>query len=209
METLQVNTLSRPYCIHVFKEELQTEAETFAQKHLSSLKAEKHLILTDENVYRLYEKTIEELVKNLGAEILIIPSGEKQKSLRRAKKIYTFLLEKGFHRNSLLIALGGGVIGDLGGFIASTYLRGIPFVQIPTTLLAQVDSSVGGKVAVNHPLCKNSIGSFYQPSGVFTFLPFLNTLPAREFRCGLAEVVKYGVIRDRDFFFYLLEKQTV
>ncbi len=138
-------------------------------------------------------------------ERIIVPEGEEHKNLDTYRQIMTSLIEAGFDRQSGLIALGGGVIGDLTGFVAATYLRGVPFIQVPTSLLAQVDSSVGGKTGVNHPLGKNLIGAFYQPRAVLIDVETLTTLPAREFRAGMAEVVKYGVIRDRDFFDWLAD----
>jgi 3-dehydroquinate synthase len=132
-----------------------------------------------------------------------IPDGESHKTLDWANHIYTALLMNGFDRTSCLVALGGGVIGDLTGFAAATYMRGVPFVQVPTTLLAMVDSSVGGKTGVNHPLGKNMIGAFYQPRYVLMDLSVLSTLPKEEFRAGMAEVIKYGVIADAAFFEYL------
>jgi len=162
-------------------------------------------IITNPVIERLYGK---KLYKDLKAAsykpfIIKIPAGERYKTLTSAKKIYDFLLAERFERNSYIIALGGGVIGDLAGFVAATYLRGIPYVQIPTSLVAQVDSSVGGKTGVNHPLGKNMIGAFYQPVLVWIDVDVLDTLPKREFIAGLAEVIKYGVIADRDFFEYL------
>ena len=136
-------------------------------------------------------------------DFIEVPEGESSKSLQQTGSIYDRLLEMNCDRKSALIALGGGVIGDLTGFIAATYQRGIPFVQIPTTLLAQVDSSVGGKTAVNHPRGKNMIGAFYQPKLVVIDLDTLQTLPKKEFRAGLAEVVKYGVIADAKLFNFI------
>ena len=135
--------------------------------------------------------------------IAFIPDGETSKSLQEAEKLYTRAIEAGLDRKSVVIALGGGVVGDLAGFVAATFMRGIDLIQIPTTLLAQVDSSVGGKTAVNHALGKNLIGAFHQPRAVFIDLNFLKTLPEREIKSGLGEVVKYGVISDGDFFTYL------
>jgi 3-dehydroquinate synthase len=123
-----------------------------------------------------------------------VPDGEKSKSSDMVWNIYTWLLENQYERNSTIIALGGGVVGDLAGFVASTYLRGVNLVHIPTSLLAQVDSSVGGKVGINHPMGKNLIGAFYQPKCVFTDIAFLKTLPEDEYICGLGEVIKYGII---------------
>ncbi len=132
-----------------------------------------------------------------------LPDGEQYKNLQTLEQIYDELIRHNFDRGSGLIALGGGVIGDMVGFAAATFLRGVPFVQVPTTLLAQVDSSVGGKTAVNHPLGKNLIGAFYQPKLVLIDVATLNTLELREVNAGLAEVIKYGVIRDQKFFSWL------
>ncbi|WP_371368753.1 3-dehydroquinate synthase [Sporomusa rhizae] len=166
---------------------------------------DKALIVTDENVYPLYA---ERLVTSLTAAgftpaVITVPAGESSKSLVTSDFVYTKAITMGLDRKSPLIALGGGVVGDLAGFVAATYLRGVPFIQVPTTLLAQVDSSVGGKTAVNHALGKNLIGTFYQPGLVVIDTEALQTLPARELKAGLAEVVKYGVITDYDFLSYL------
>ncbi len=136
-------------------------------------------------------------------ETVILPDGEQYKTLEHVETIFTALLEKKFSRNATLIALGGGVIGDMGGFAAACYQRGIAFIQIPTTLLAQVDSSVGGKTGVNHPLGKNMIGAFYQPQAVIADTTVLDTLDDRQFSAGLAEVIKYGLIADAEFFSWL------
>ena len=138
-------------------------------------------------------------------EIIITPSGEQTKSFSSLEKICEEILEKNADRKSLIIAFGGGVIGDLSGFVASILLRGIDFVQIPTTLLASVDSSVGGKTAINLKAGKNLVGSFYQPQLVICDLNFLKTLPLRELRSGYAEVLKYGLIQDRNFFDFLVK----
>ena len=153
------------------------------------------LILSDMNVGKLYTEKIMELLKSVGKQpsILLVPAGESSKSLTEAERAYTKAIEEGLDRKSAIVALGGGVVGDLAGFIAATYMRGVPFVQIPTSLLAQVDSSVGGKVAVNHRL------------GVFIDLACLSTLPRRELSTGLGEIVKYGVIYDEALFLYLEE----
>ncbi len=163
------------------------------------------LIVTDSNVGRLYENSVEEVLRSAGldAETYRIPAGESSKCLAEAEKIYTRAIANGLDRNSVICALGGGVVGDVAGFVAATYMRGIPYVQMPTSLLAQVDSSVGGKVAVNHSLGKNMIGAFYQPKRVFIDLAFLATLPPREIYTGLGEIVKYGAIFDADFFAYM------
>lgn len=163
------------------------------------------VIITDRNVAKHY---LEPLQKHLhqfefDTSSIIIPAGEAQKSLSRANAIFTALLQRRTGRRAAIIALGGGVVGDLAGFVAATYHRGVTLIQVPTTLLAQVDSSVGGKVAVNHSLGKNMIGAFHQPRFVWIDGETLQTLPSREVICGLAEVVKYGVIFDADFFAYL------
>ncbi|MEX1276449.1 MAG: 3-dehydroquinate synthase [Bacteroidota bacterium] len=160
------------------------------------------VVLTDRNVAPLY---LAPLLKNLrhfkfDVTSFILPPGERQKSLQRANTVFTWMLEAGVGRKSAVIALGGGVIGDLAGFIAATYQRGVPLIQVPTTLLAQVDSSIGGKVAVNHPLGKNMIGAFHQPKFVWSDMVCLRTLPAREIVSGLGEVIKYGVILDAGLF---------
>ncbi len=177
-------------------------------RHLAALMpATRVFVVTNEVVGRLYGEQVTRALRDAGFEVLYreLPDGEKYKSLESAGELYTQALEGGLERQSAVVALGGGVIGDLAGFVAATYMRGIPFVQVPTTLLAQVDSSVGGKVAVNHPLGKNMIGCFYQPRLVFADVATLETLPLRELRAGLAEVIKYGVIQDEDFFEFLEE----
>ena len=163
------------------------------------------MIVTDTNIAPLCAGQIAALLADAGvqAEIATIPAGESSKSLMQANELFTRAIELGLDRRSPIIALGGGVVGDLAGFVAATYMRGVPFIQVPTSLLAQVDSSVGGKVAVNHPLGKNFIGAFYQPDAVFMELDFLKTLPAREIATGLGEIIKYGIIYDPDFFAWL------
>ena len=163
------------------------------------------LVITDDNVAPLHANTLANSLRAAGfqLEILSVEPGEAAKSLAIADKLYTKAIKMGLDRKSTLIALGGGVVGDLTGFVAATYLRGIPFVQVPTTLLAQVDSSVGGKTAVNHPLGKNLIGAFYQPALVVIDPLVLKTLPTRELKAGLAEVIKYGFISDSSLLDYL------
>lgn len=136
-------------------------------------------------------------------EQIAVPPGESQKDLAVASRLYDALAERKADRRTLIVAVGGGVIGDLAGFVAATYVRGLPLLMIPTTLLAMVDSSVGGKVGVNHPKAKNLIGAFHQPAGVWIDTAVLATLPDREYRSGLAEVVKYGVILDAEFFAWI------
>lgn len=169
------------------------------------LKGNKLLVVTDENVASLYLDELKKQLVSYGYQVstAIIPPGERSKSLDMAQSLYTKAIEARLDRSSSIVALGGGVVGDLAGFVASTYMRGIGFVQIPTTLLSQVDSSVGGKVAVNHPLGKNIIGSFYQPKIVYINVDTLSSLPAREFSAGMAELIKYGFIWGESFLNWL------
>ncbi len=160
------------------------------------------LIVTDTHVERLHAATVRQGLEAVGwtVDLIALPAGEPSKSLDVVSRVYDRLIDLHADRQTTIFAVGGGVIGDAAGFIAATYTRGVPFIQIPTTLLADVDSSVGGKVGVNHPRAKNMIGAFYQPFGVLIDTGALATLPDREYRSGLAEVVKYGVILDADFF---------
>ncbi|NLT94484.1 MAG: 3-dehydroquinate synthase [Clostridia bacterium] len=179
----------------------------FAQELLEIKRGSQALLVSNDVIYALYGTKIESELKKQGFQVMVylVPDGEEYKSWQEAEKILTTMLEAGFNRDGLVLALGGGVIGDLAGFVAAIYQRGIDLVQLPTSLLAQVDSSVGGKVAVNHPLGKNMIGAFYHPLGVWTDLDTLKTLPEREWLAGLGEVVKYGAIWD-DNLFDLIEK---
>ncbi|GIW80184.1 MAG: 3-dehydroquinate synthase [Gemmatales bacterium] len=162
------------------------------------------VVIGDENVTEHRNQVADELAAaGFRVGSITLPPGESQKALPVASEIYDRLVELEADRQTLIVAVGGGVIGDLAGFVAATYARGLSLLMIPTTLLSMVDSSVGGKVAVNHPRAKNLIGAFHQPAGVWINTASLATLPQREFRSGLAEVVKYGVILDADFFEYL------
>jgi 3-dehydroquinate synthase len=163
------------------------------------------LVVTDTNVLDTHATVVARSLRGAGwrCEVAALPPGETTKSLEQANHLYDRLIDLQADRHTLVVAVGGGVVGDLAGFVAATYARGIPFVQVPTTLLSQVDSSVGGKVGINHPRAKNMIGAFYQPLGVLIDTTLLETLPDREYRAGLAEVVKYGVILDAPFFEYL------
>ncbi|MBS9542744.1 3-dehydroquinate synthase [Morganella morganii subsp. sibonii] len=165
------------------------------------------MIVTNETLAPLYLQTLTDNLTHAGVQVdsVILPDGEQYKSLTTLDRIFTALLEHNHGRDTTLIALGGGVIGDLTGFAAASYQRGVCFIQVPTTLLSQVDSSVGGKTGVNHPLGKNMIGAFWQPVSVVIDLDCLNTLPRRELASGLAEVIKYGIILDHDFFLWLEE----
>ncbi len=162
-------------------------------------------IVTDRHVARHYLKSSLEAIKRCGIEPvpIILTPGERSKTLKTVEQILDVLARHRFERSSMLVALGGGVVGDMAGFAASIYQRGIPYIQVPTTLVAQVDSSVGGKTGVDHRLGKNLIGSFYQPRAVWIDPLTLRTLPAREVVAGLAEVIKYGIIADESFFAYL------
>ncbi|KJY84965.1 3-dehydroquinate synthase [Vibrio neptunius] len=174
--------------------------------HLSLLSAkQKVVVITNVTVAPLYADKILSLLEQVGCEasLLELPDGEQYKSLDTFNTVMSYLLEGNFARDVVVIALGGGVIGDLVGFSAACYQRGVDFVQVPTTLLSQVDSSVGGKTAVNHMLGKNMIGAFYQPKSVIIDTDCLATLPQREFAAGMAEVIKYGIIYDSDFFVWL------
>ena len=163
------------------------------------------VIITDMQVGRLYAKPVREALREGGfeTEVLDVPAGEASKSLRQANRLFEKLTAFRLDRQSFVIALGGGVVGDLAGFVAAAYLRGLSFVQVPTTLLALVDSSVGGKMGVNLPQGKNLVGAFYQPRLVLADIDTLQTLPERELRAGFAEVVKHGAIYDAEFFAWL------
>ncbi|MBI4826457.1 MAG: 3-dehydroquinate synthase [Nitrospirae bacterium] len=176
---------------------------------IKEFRPSKVAIISNETVFPLYKDTVLASLKEHGImpEVFLMPDGEKHKGLEWANRMYGNLLAARFDRSSLILALGGGVAGDLTGFVAATYMRGIRFIQVPTTLLSQVDSSVGGKTGVNHPLGKNMIGAFYQPSLVLIDVDTLKTLPKREFAAGMAEVIKYGVIADRELFDYLKNKR--
>ena len=164
-------------------------------------RARSALIVTNNTVAPLYAESLERALRPLYPQLhrVVLPDGEEYKTWQTLNLIFDALLQNGCDRKTVLFALGGGVVGDMTGFAAASYMRGVPFVQVPTTLLAQVDSSVGGKTAINHPLGKNMIGAFYQPVRVLCDLETLNTLPARELSAGLAEVIKYGPIADLEF----------
>ena len=198
MEIIKVNLSNRSYHIEIGKEILK-------EIDFRQFGASKYGIITDSNVKKLYGEDLQKFIQNQGLEVELFDfsAGENSKNWEVAGEIGRELVKKGFDRNSMIIALGGGVVGDLAGFVASLYERGIDYVQIPTTLLAQVDSSIGGKTGVNIPEGKNLFGSFYQPKAVFIDVEFLKTLPEEEMRNGLAEIIKYGMIRDSELFKYL------
>lgn len=174
---------------------------------LSSLcrSGEKFLIVSDSNVDPLYGLRVERELTESGGVVsrAMFPAGESSKDIATLEWLYSKAVESGLERSSTVIALGGGVVGDIAGFLAATYMRGIRLIQAPTSLLAMVDSSVGGKTAINLPQGKNLVGAFYQPGGVCINLSALNSLPEREYLSGIAEVIKYGIIRDAAFFEYL------
>jgi len=175
---------------------------TLISKTISPRKA---IIVTDKIVEPLYGKIVLDSLSKCDFDVKLVSLalGEKQKSIEKAEEFYEHLFDHEMDRKSLIVALGGGVLGDLAGFVAATFMRGIPFVQIPTTLLAQVDSSIGGKVAVNHQRGKNMIGCFYQPKAVYIDTDTLRTLPKEEITAGMVEVIKYGMIKDATFFEYI------
>jgi 3-dehydroquinate synthase len=198
MNTLQVELGDRSYPIYIGSRLL--EQSRLYQQHIRSKQV---LIITNETVAPLYLDSVSRNLLGYAVETVILPDGEQFKTLDTLTLIFDKLLSCKFSRNATLIALGGGVIGDMGGFAAACYQRGIAFIQIPTTLLAQVDSSVGGKTGVNHPLGKNMIGAFYQPQCVIADADVLDTLDDRQLSAGLAEVIKYGLIKDAGFFVWL------
>ena len=200
MQTLHIQLEKRSYPIYIGEgllSQIKLIESHLKQKHVA--------VVTNTTVAPLYLDSLLDLLKqnNIKAFPIILPDGEAYKNQETLNLIYDALLKEKCERNVTLIALGGGVIGDMTGYAAATYLRGVPFIQIPTTLLSQVDSSVGGKTGINHPMGKNMIGAFYQPQCVIADIDTLKTLPQREFSAGMAEVIKYGLIRDEVFFSWL------
>lgn len=198
MKTLSVNLGERSYPIYI-----GTDLLSRADLLKPCIPGKQVLIVTNDTIAPLYLDRVKALLDGYELESIILPDGEQYKTLDITTRIFDVLLQKHFNRNACLIALGGGVIGDITGFAAACYQRGVHFIQIPTTLLAQVDSSVGGKTGVNHPLGKNMIGAFYQPQCVIADIATLNTLDDRQLSAGIAEVIKYGLIMDREFFDWL------
>jgi len=198
MKILKVALAERSYPIYI-GQNLLSQPELI-QKHIKSKEV---LIVTNETVAPLYLEQLEVALTDYKHQAVILPDGEEFKNLDVLNQVFDKLLEARFSRQVTLIALGGGVIGDMAGFAAACYQRGVPFIQVPTTLLSQVDSSVGGKTAVNHALGKNMIGAFYQPQCVLADTNTLNTLDDRQLASGLAEVIKYGLINDAEFFEWL------
>jgi 3-dehydroquinate synthase len=200
MKSITVGLGDRSYPIHVGRGLLGQAALI-----LPHLKQPRVAIVSNTTVAKLFLGRLQGAIEAAGVEVVsaVIPDGEEYKTWQTLNSIFDVLLSKRLERKSTVIALGGGVVGDLAGFAAASYQRGVPFIQVPTTLLAQVDSSVGGKTAINHPLGKNMIGAFYQPALVLADVATLDTLPERELSAGLAEVIKYGLIMDRPFLDWL------
>ncbi|MFC2005966.1 3-dehydroquinate synthase [Chloroflexota bacterium] len=201
MKKVRLRLGNNSYNIHIGPGLLSQAGQRLQEIGLS----DKLVIITDPTVRSLYGNTLEQSLTSYGFNVLVleVPEGEEQKSLETAGRLYNELTSFYAERTTPILALGGGVIGDLSGFVAATYLRGVPLIQIPTTLLAQVDSSIGGKVAVNHGSLKNKIGAFYQPRLVISDTGTLKTLTTEELSDGLAEAIKYGVIWDENFFTYI------
>jgi 3-dehydroquinate synthase len=196
--TLEVDLGERSYPIYIGAALIDEPA--FYRPHI---RARQVMIVSNETVEPLYLERVKAALRGLDVAEVILPDGERYKDLTTWNRIFNALLAHRFSRDCTLVALGGGVIGDMAGFAAACYQRGVAFIQVPTTLLAQVDSSVGGKTGVNHPAGKNMIGAFHQPRAVIADTETLSTLPQRELAAGLAEVIKYGLIRDPEFFDWL------
>ena len=205
IQALQVSLGDRSYPIHI-GQNLLSQADLI----LPHLKRKQLAIVSNTTVAPIYMAKLAEPLRAAGVKVIeiILPDGEAYKNGETLNLIYDALLQNRCERSTTLIALGGGVIGDMTGYAAATYLRGVPFIHSPTTLLSQVDSSVGGKTGINHPLGKNMIGAFYQPQLVLADTETLKTLPARELSAGVAEVIKYGLIRDVNFFDWLEANMT-
>lgn len=198
MQTLTVDLGDRSYPIYI-------GAQLLAQSDLITphISGKQICVVTNQTIAPLYLDQLKNAFAGLQVDTVILPDGEQYKTLEQMNSIFDVLLQHRHNRTTTLVALGGGVVGDMTGFAAASYQRGVDFIQIPTTLLAQVDSSVGGKTGVNHPLGKNMIGAFHQPRCVIADTDVLNTLPPREFSAGIAEVIKYGLICDAEFYVWL------
>jgi len=203
MQTLTVDLGDRSYPIFI-GEQLLARSELL----LPYLAGKQVCVVSNETIAPLYLDTLRETLRDISFDSVILPDGEQYKTLEQLNKIFDGLLDRRHNRTTTLIALGGGVVGDMTGFAAACYQRGVAFIQVPTTLLSQVDSSVGGKTGVNHPLGKNMIGAFHQPRCVIADIDTLRTLPQREFSAGIAEIVKYGLICDREFYNWLSQQMS-
>jgi 3-dehydroquinate synthase len=203
MKKIRVKLGQNGYYIHIGADLLAQTGHLLKELGFNG----KAVIITNPTVKNLYGISLRQSLIGNGFKtaLLEVPEGEEYKSLDTAGRLYNELTEFGAERSTPVLALGGGIIGDVAGFVAATYMRGVPLVQLPTTLLAQVDSSIGGKVAVNHKQLKNEIGAFYQPRIVITDITTLQTLPPVELTSGLSEIIKYAIIKDKDFFTYLEE----
>ncbi|KJR43824.1 3-dehydroquinate synthase [Candidatus Magnetoovum chiemensis] len=201
MNIVKVDLVEKSYEIYISSSIINTIGDCLADLGFEN----KVVLVSNPGIYERYGKIIMSSAKKAGFNIssILVPDGEEYKDFNWAYYILSELIKLGLDKKSALLALGGGVIGDITGFVASTYLRGIGYVQIPTTLLAQVDSSVGGQTGVNHPLGKNMIGTAYQPRLVVIDMDTLHSLPERDFLSGMSEIIKYGIIWDRDFFEFL------
>ena len=202
-ELLNIMTLSIKTAQHTYSIVIATDLLQQKSRLRSLISGKQVFILTDENIAPHYLDALKSAFSDIQCDTLVIPSGEIEKNIATFEKVLTVLLKKNHHRDTTLIALGGGVICDLTGFVAACFMRGVDYIQIPTTLLAQVDASIGGKTEINHQLGKNLIGSFHQPKQVLIDLNTLNTLSAREFNSGFAEIIKAALIYDADFFNWL------
>lgn len=198
MIELTVGLEERSYPIYIGEGLLENSA-----LYTPFIAGKKVMLVTNETVSPLYEQQVRKGLEGFEVDTVMLPDGEQYKDWQTLNLIFTALLEKAHSRKTTIVALGGGVVGDMAGFAAASYQRGVDFIQVPTTLLSQVDSSVGGKTAINHPLGKNMVGAFYQPKAVIIDSLTLQTLPEREVSAGLAEVIKYGLIREPDFFEWL------
>ena len=194
MKQLNVDLGERSYPIYIGS--VLKQGQLLAQH----IKSKQVCVVSNTTVAPLYMKAIRDSLPNHSVIVVTLPDGEEHKDLITLNAIFDALLENRHNRTTTLIALGGGVVGDMTGFAAACYQRGVPFIQVPTTLLSQVDSSVGGKTGVNHALGKNMVGAFYQPQAVLADTDVLLTLPERELSAGIAEIIKYGLIADAEFF---------
>lgn len=203
MYTLDINLPNKNYNIYIERGIINSIGKEISKIY----KGKKIIIITDENVDKYYGEKVTSILLDSDFQVhkVVVNAGEKSKSIEVLIQVYGELLKYGITRSDMIITLGGGVVGDLGGFVASTLLRGIPFIQVPTSLLAQIDSSIGGKVAVDLPQGKNLVGSFYHPEAVFIDPDLLSTLEKRFLYDGMGEVIKYGCIRDKDLFNRLIE----
>jgi 3-dehydroquinate synthase len=200
MKVINVRLKQNPYKIYIEHNIFKNIGTYLKRLKLGNL----GIVITSPKILSLYKETIKKAFKGSNYKIIKVPDGEEAKSkVSMLNLINNIVKSDGWNKRLFVVCLGGGTIGDLGGFVASIYKRGIPYIQIPTTLLSQIDSGIGGKTAIDLPAAKNILGSFYQPKAVFIDPLFLKTLPASEIKQGIAEVIKYGIIRDKNFFYYL------